>query len=67
MTIYEGENRFIRLYNLNLKQYVFVMYVSLCGLSPVGCNRDNFSENDPKAAANPELRPVSAKHPVYKM
>ena len=31
---------------------MFVMYVSLRGLSYVGCNRYNYLENEPKAAVN---------------
>jgi len=30
--------------------YIFVMYMSWCGLSPVGYNRYNYSENEPKTA-----------------
>ena len=39
---------------------MFVMYVSLCGLSPVGCNRYNYSENELKAAehsSEPKAQP----------
>ena len=32
-----------------IKYNMFIMYVSLCGLSLVGCNRYKYSDNDHKA------------------
>jgi len=44
-------------------EYMFMMYVSLCGLPPVGCNWCSYSENYPKVAANAKLSQASAKYP----
>ena len=45
-------------------KFMFVMHVSLRGVSPVGCSRYNYFENEMKAAASPMLFNASAKHPA---
>ena len=37
------------------------MYVSLRRLTSVGCNRYNYSENEPTPVSNPTLSQASAK------
>jgi len=58
------------IYNITI---MIVMYVSLCGLSPVGCNQYHYSENEPTVAgtikfycSEPEAQQRLRKTPGFK-